>query len=382
MPPEARTYTAPFPDLEGFARDLDALRKEIDLLRGTADIRHLRLLSLLAWALLLGGLALSLFGFNPLSPILMALAASSRWMIVAHHTSHGALDGLPNVPTAWTSSGFAQGARRWLQWPDWIEPNAWNREHNQLHHGYTNEGPDPDVVEAQLQWLRESSWPMPLRYLFVAVMACAWRWAYYAPNTASCLVEQGRGRADAGALADTARANRPWSPFTVVGRRVWLYSWLPYAVFQFGVLPALLLPFGVHFWFVALGHVILADVLTNIQTFIVIVPNHAGEDLVRWPDRGRGKGTWYLRQILSSANYHTGNPLGDWLQGWLNYQIEHHIWPDMTPHQYTLAAPKVRELCARHGVGYIQESVWTRLHKTVRIMVGQATMQVPPRGTP
>ena len=380
-PPPAVPFSGPLPDTDALARDLDALRKELDTLRGPADLTQLRAFGVLAWFLLLAGLAGSLFGLNPISPILMALAASSRWMIVAHHTCHGALDGMPGVPPRWTSAGFAQGAWRWLQWPDWIEASAWKREHNQLHHGYTNEGPDPDLVEAQMRWLRESWMPVPARYVVAFLLASTWRWLYYAPNTSACLVVASRAREDAVPMMDSAKLQRPWNPLTPVGKRLWLYSWLPYAAFQFGLLPALLLPFGAHAWAIGLAHAILADVLTNLQTFVVIVPNHAGEDLVRWTDRGRGKGAWYLRQILSSCNYHTGNPLGDWLQGWLNYQIEHHVWPDLTPRQYTAAAPRLRALCAKHGIPYVQETVWVRLHKMLRIMTGQATMQGPPVAT-
>ncbi len=378
MPPIARRYDRPLPDTDALARDIDALRKELDGLRGPADLQQIRGFALLAWLLLFVGLAGSLWGLNPLSPILMALAASTRWMIVAHHTGHGALDGLSGVPKHWTSQGFARGFWRWLQWPDWIEASAWHREHNLLHHGYTNEGPDPDVVEAQMRWLRESRLPVPVRYAVAFVLAATWRWLYYAPNTTACLVEAGRNRADAAPLADSATTLRTWSPWTPVGRRLWLHSWLPYAAFQFGLLPALLLPWGVHAWAVGLLHAVLADILTNLHTFVVIVPNHAGDDLVRWPDRGRGKGTWYLRQILGSCNYHTGAPVGDWLQGWLNYQIEHHVWPDLTPRQYTAAAPKLRAICAKHGLPYVQQSVWQRLLKMLRIMTGQATMLAPP----
>ena len=377
MSASARPSPHPLPDVNALARDLDALRKELDALRGPADVLHLRLLGALSWLLLLTGLALSVFGFNPLSPILMALASATRWMIVAHHTAHGALDGIAGVPARWTSAHFAQGFWRWLQWPDWIEAAAWKREHNQLHHAYTNEQADPDLVESQMRWLRDSGWPMPLRYLTAWLLAATWRWLYYAPNTSACLVEASRAREDAVALIDSAPSQRPWNPFTPVGKRLWLHSWLPYAAFQFGLLPALLLPFGVRIWAIGLAHAVVADVLTNLHTFIVIVPNHAGEDLVRWTDRGRGKGTWYLRQILSSCNYHTGNPLGDWLQGWLNYQIEHHLWPDMTPRQYTAAAPRVREICAKHGIPYVQESLWRRVAKMLRIMTGRATMLRP-----
>jgi len=362
---------------DAFARELDALRAELAPLRGPEDLRFLRRLAWLAWALLLAGLALSLVGLNPLSPLMMALASGTRWMIVAHHTAHGALDRMPGVPARWTSAGFARGARRWLQWPDWIEVEAWQREHNQLHHAYTNDPTDPDLVERQLQWLRQSGWPVAARRLMVFLLASNWRWLYYAPNTSACMAEATATRAANVPLIDSAPTQRPWNPLTPVGRRLWLRSWLPYGLFQFVALPALLLPFGMMAVWTGLAHAVLAEWCTNLYTFAVIVPNHAGADLLRFDDRSRGKGQWYLRQIAASVNYQTGHPVGDWLQGWLNYQIEHHLWPDLTPRQYAVAAPRVKGLCAQYGVRYHQQPVWQRLARTVRIATGEEDMGRP-----
>ena len=46
--------------------------------------------------------------------------------------------------------------------------------------------------------------------------------------------------------------------------------------------------------------------------------------------------------------------------------------------QYQLAAPRLRAICEKYGVPYVQESVWTRLRKTTDIMVGKETMRVFP----
>jgi hypothetical protein len=46
--------------------------------------------------------------------------------------------------------------------------------------------------------------------------------------------------------------------------------------------------------------------------------------------------------------------------------------------QYQLAAPRLRAICEKYGVPYVQESVWTRLRKTTDIMVGKSTMRVFP----
>jgi hypothetical protein len=43
--------------------------------------------------------------------------------------------------------------------------------------------------------------------------------------------------------------------------------------------------------------------------------------------------------------------------------------------QYQRGAPKLKAICAKHGVPYIQESVFERMRKTVDIMVGRTTMR-------
>jgi hypothetical protein len=46
--------------------------------------------------------------------------------------------------------------------------------------------------------------------------------------------------------------------------------------------------------------------------------------------------------------------------------------------QYQLAAPRLEAICNKHGVPYVRESVWTRLRKTMDIIVGKSTMRVFP----
>jgi len=65
----------------------------------------------------------------------------------------------------------------------------------------------------------------------------------------------------------------------------------------------------------------------------------------------------------------------DFLQGWLNYQIEHHLWPDLSMLSYQKAQPLVRDICKRYGVPYIQESVWVRLVKTISVIGGRSSMR-------
>jgi fatty acid desaturase len=59
---------------------------------------------------------------------------------------------------------------------------------------------------------------------------------------------------------------------------------------------------------------------------------------------------------------------------WLNYQIEHHVWPKLTMLGYQRVQPKLKALCDTYGVPYIQQSVWTRLRRTFEVMLGDNAM--------
>ena len=43
-------------------------------------------------------------------------------------------------------------------------PEAWNVEHNNLHHYRLGESGDPDLVERNLELMRDIQLPRPLKY--------------------------------------------------------------------------------------------------------------------------------------------------------------------------------------------------------------------------
>jgi len=147
----------------------------------------------------------------------------------------------------------------------------------------------------------------------------------------------------------------------------------PYLLIHFFVMPLPCLLLGTGAYMNALANLFLAEILTNIHSFIVIASNHAGHDMYKF-DRGciPNSATFYMRQVVSSVNFKTGGDLNDALHGYLNYQIEHHVWPNLSALSYQRGQPELKAICEKYGVPYIQESVWVRLKKTVDIMVGLA----------
>lgn len=51
------------------------------------------------------------------------------------------------------------------------------------------------------------------------------------------------------------------------------------------------------------------------------------------------------------------------------------MWPTLSMLQYQRGAPKLKAICEKYGVPYIQESVFERLRKTVDVMIGKTTMR-------
>merc|ERR1712086_873449 len=155
----------------------------------------------------------------------------------------------------------------------------------------------------------------------------------------------------------------------------------PYFFLHFIALPAPLYFINKTYFWNAVINLVLAECLTNAHSFIVIATNHAGDDLYRFADGCPPKsGTFYLRQIISSANYTYGNDYVDFMHGWLNYQIEHHMWPQLSMLSYQRSGPMVQQICKKHGIPYIKHNVFWRLVQTVDIMVGKRSMRRFPQG--
>lgn len=314
------------------------------------------------------GWSLCLVSWGPwalLGVCALALGRFSRW-ILAHHLCHRAYDQSSTLPSWLKSKRFGRQGFARLLWVDWMPTDAWSFEHNTLHHAYTNQPHrDPDCVQQKAWWLR--AWPIfiPFKILIFTLGSLVWKPLYYGPNT---LIELSNPDREIPLSIYSWAAWSPWGP------QLWhtlRRSWLPYLTLHFA-LPSLLclLCFDQDSALHMLGYLTLAEGLTNVYSFIMIVPNHAGHDLYHFSDKSSDRGEYYLRQIVSSCDYHTGSFVIDFLHGYLNYQIEHHLWPQLTMGQYRWLQPHVQALCDEFNLPYVKEPVWRRLVCLARLAIG------------
>jgi len=320
--------------------------------------------------LLLDGLSSWIFWiFALLSAFFISMGNVARWANVTHPILHGGYDKVPNIPARYTRKFFAKGYRRYIDFLDWIKPEAWAYEHNIMHHYHLGEKDDPDQVERNLQWLIQSKTPMWLRYVIVYAFTATWKYTYYAPNTLRILGNKKLKEEDKVEITDFEL-----DPRTSRGLELWMDYYLPYIVIKFIFFPALFLPLGIEAVFNAFIIIFIAEALANMHSFLVIVPNHSAEDIYMFNEAHKSQGEFYLRQIMGSVNYNTGSDVIDFAQGFLNYQIEHHLFPNMPLSYYQKMQPLVKEICKKHNLEYRQESVFKRVFMSIDLMVGKTKL--------
>ncbi|HFD11366.1 MAG TPA: fatty acid desaturase [Crenotrichaceae bacterium] len=361
------------------AQDLDEIHRDVLTRIGDQDFKHLKKMERWGKACTLLGYGTAWIIPNPVSALLISQGNFTRWTLLTHPVVHKGYDTITAIPDRYTSKKFAQGWRRFIDWPDWITPAGWHQEHDVLHHYHLGEKQDPDCIQQNMVWLRHSIVPMWMRFLLVGLMTTTWKLFYYVPKSQKEL-HLSRVRKRGEPIPEMPLKNT-WSFFSPEGKALWFESVFPYVGFRFVFLPLLFLPLGAAAAISVLVNSIFAEALTNMHSFLVIVPNHAGDDVMMFEEKCNGKGEFYLRQILGSVNYRTGSNVNDFFHGWLNYQIEHHLWPDIPLSQYQFIQPKVVAVCKKHGIPYRQQSVFKRLVKAVDIMVGRASMLQPLQAT-
>ena len=140
-------------DVPAFKADIKALGDRLEKGQGAEDVAHLE--KIIRWSNFCGavGVLTCWMRPNPVSIVALSTWTLSRWTMIGHHVCHGGYNRQDDGTGRFTSGGFAVGSlkTRVRDWFDWMLPEAWNVEHNNLHHYRTGEPGDPDLVERNLE---------------------------------------------------------------------------------------------------------------------------------------------------------------------------------------------------------------------------------------
>lgn len=111
--------------------------------------------------------------------------------------------------------------------------------------------------------------------------------------------------------------------------------------------------FGLLFWFLEFWQVVVFFIvhqgIFGFYSGSVFAPNHKGMPVFE-KDNNLG----YVRlQVLTARNVRN-SPITDFLYGGLNYQIEHHLFPNMPRNNLHKAKPIVKAFCEEMGISYYE----------------------------
>jgi fatty acid desaturase len=111
----------------------------------------------------------------------------------------------------------------------------------------------------------------------------------------------------------------------------------------------------------AVAFVLVHQGLFGLYLGCSFAPNHKG-----MPTLTDAEELDFLRrQVLTSRNV-TGSRPVDFVLGGLNYQIEHHLFPNMPRPNLRHAQPLVRAFCAQHGLPYVEASLFGSYAQAIR----------------
>jgi linoleoyl-CoA desaturase len=219
----------------------------------------------------------------------------------------------------------------------------WKVQHNVLHHTYTNvHDTDEDISpRGVLRMAPGSEWRPMHRYQHM------YAWFFYGLLTLVWVVQKDFSRLvkyDREGLLKKQKttAQKEWI--------ILIISKVCYIAYVF-VLPLVLLP--VTWWQVLIGFLTMHYIAGFILA-IIFQPAHVieGTEYPVADDGGNLENNWAIHQLYTTTNFGHKNRLLSWYVGGLNYQVEHHLFPNVCHVHYRALAPIVEQTAKEFGLPY------------------------------
>jgi NADPH-dependent stearoyl-CoA 9-desaturase len=349
--------------LASFGRALDALKSEVERELGETDAQHILRIGRLSKRLEVAGRTLMHFSFEPVGFSLATAALfvhkALELMEIGHPALHGCYDGLP---------GAEKYASATFKWKSPIDEASWRREHNMLHHQFTNiEGRDPDLNFGVLRL--SGRVPYRLVHALQPISNVVTFFVFGAALNlhATGMIDLYLREGEPQVLPDKKPATKR------AAKRAFLSKMARHYGREYGLFPLLAGPF---FGKVLLGN-LLSEVARDVYAASIIYCGHVGADDYAAGTETPTRAHWYKLQVEGARDVEVPEFVSI-LCGALDKQIEHHLFPRLPPNRLREIAPRVRAICEQHGVHHRRDS-WPRtLWSVLRELT---TMAVPSKSS-
>lgn len=265
--------------------------------------------------------------------IIMGIGLAGIGLSVMHDANHGAYSGKAWVNTIIGYSLNLIGASSF----------NWKLQHNVLHHTYTNIHEEDEDIRPRgvLRLTPYAEWKKIHKYQFV------YAWFLYGLMTITWMVINDfsrivRYKKNGLVKKHNADIRKEWT--------ILIFTKIVYVGYIF-VIPVLFTSLA--WWQIGLGLFIM-HYLAGFILAIIFQPAHVIEGTeYPLPNEDHTLETnWAIHQLLTTTNFGNRSRWFSWYVGGLNFQIEHHLFPNICHVHYRKIATIVKDTALEFGLPY------------------------------
>lgn len=265
--------------------------------------------------------------------LIMSIGLSGIGLSVMHDANHGAYSNTGWINTMLGYSLNLIGANSF----------GWKMQHNVLHHTYTNVYEEDEDISPRgaIRMSPHSEWKKVHRFQHI------YAWFLYGLMTIVWMVFKDFVRLDRyhkNGLAKKHKANivREWA--ILIGTKL----------FYVGYIFVIPLMFTTLSWWEILIGIFIMHYITGFTLAIIFQPAHV-IDGTEYPLPNNDRvleNNWAVHQLLTTTNFGNRSRWFSWYVGGLNFQIEHHLFPNVCHVHYRKISGIVKQTAHEFGLPY------------------------------
>lgn len=284
------------------------------------------------YALILGGVVTGL-GWMFVLVLVMSLGLAGIGLSVMHDANHGAYSN-----KKWLNSLMGYSLNM-------VGANAfnWKIQHNVLHHTYTNVHEEDEDISPRgvLRLSPHSNWKWFHKYQFI------YAWFLYGLMTIVWMVFKDfvriiRYQQNGLARSNNANMVKEWS--------ILIFTKVVYVSYIF-VIPFLVT--SLSGWQILFG-ILTMHYIAGFILAIIFQPAHVieGTEYPLPDEHHKLENTWAVHQLHTTTNFGNKSRWFSWYVGGLNFQIEHHLFPNICHVHYRKISVIVESTAREYNLPY------------------------------
>jgi len=265
--------------------------------------------------------------------VMMAAGMIGIGMSIMHDANHGSYSSHPKVNRALGYLINIVGG----------SAIVWRIQHNVLHHSFTNiDGHDGDIDTGGILRLSPSG-----KHRWIHRLQAFYAWPLYGLMTINWATFK-----DFLQLFDFRKKGftvKDRRKFSLQLTRMTLAKLAYWTVVLF--LPMWLNPAA---WWITLLFFLTMHFIAGVFSATVFQSAHVvpHAECPPAPESGRMEESWFVHQLRTTCNFSPHSRIFSWFVGGLNYQIEHHLFPNISHVHYRKLSAIVQQTAREYGLPY------------------------------